>query len=183
MNKLIVKTSKFLSLVLRHKPGEIGISLDENGWVIIDILIKAAHQNSNQSHLTRELIEEVVLTNDKQRFSISDDGLKIRANQGHSIDIDLGLETIEPPEILFHGTAERFWPLIELEGLDKRNRQHVHLTENTTVATSVGGRYGKPLLLEVSAKQMVNDGYSFFRSANNVWLVESVPPQYLKVIA
>lgn len=179
MEQELKTISKYLSFILRHKPDEIGLELDDAGWGSIDELIR----KTSGFELTLDLIRVVVETNDKQRFSISDDGLKIRANQGHSIEIDLGLVAIEPPDILLHGTAERSWPNIELEGLDKRNRHHVHLTESAIVANSVGARYGKPLLLEISAKRMVDEGYSFFRSANNVWLVESVPPQYLKVIS
>lgn len=175
MEKEIVKISKYLSFILRHKPDEIGLALDANGWGSIDELIS----RTKKFPLTRELIDIVVETNDKQRFSISDDGSRIRANQGHSITIDLDLPSIEPPVVLLHGTAERFWPGIEAQGLIRKNRHHVHLTESVAVAKSVGGRYGKPLILQIDSSSMQQDGFQFYKTANNVWLVESVPPQYL----
>jgi len=175
MEKELKTLSKYLSFIVRHKPDEIGLKLDSNGWGSLDHLI----EKTSSHKLTPDLIKVVVETNDKQRFSISQDGLKIRANQGHSIDIDLGLEPQAPPEILLHGTAERFWPSIEVEGLVKGGRHHVHLTVSDVVAKSVGGRYGKPVLLEIAASKMASEGYSFYRSANNVWLVEFVPPEFV----
>lgn len=175
-NAKITKVSKYLSFLLRHQPEAIGLTLDANGWAAVDELIRKA--TSHQ--LTRELLDIVVETNDKQRFSYSEDGRKIRANQGHSITIDLDLSPLTPPEILFHGTAVRFWEAIQAEGLHKMKRHHVHLTESRAVAQNVGSRYGKPLVLEIEAKKMHLAGYSFYKSKNNVWLVEQVPCPYIR---
>jgi putative RNA 2'-phosphotransferase len=176
MEKELTKVSKYLCFILRHKPQEIGLELDANGWGSVESLI----EKTTGYALTRDLLEVVVETNDKQRFALNEDGTKIRANQGHSIDIEMDLPPLEPPQVLLHGTAERFWSSIEIEGLKKGNRHHVHLTESSAVAKSVGGRYGKPVILEVNASGMFKHGYAFFRTANNVWLVEYVPPLYLK---
>lgn len=177
MNNETNRISKYFSYLLRHNPQEIGLQLDENGWASITDLIN----KTTDFELDFEIIRIVVETNDKQRFSISDDGMRIRANQGHSIDVDLALEASEPPQYLWHGTAERFLPLILEQGLDKRSRHHVHLTESEVVASNVGSRYGKLVLLVIDAKRMAEDGYNFYRSANNVWLVESVPVAYIKI--
>jgi len=171
----ITKLSKYLSFLLRHRPEAIGLTLDANGWASIDELIC----KTTQYELTPELIAIIVETNDKQRFSLSEDGRKIRANQGHSIEIDLDLPPIEPPEQLFHGTAVRFLTSIRQEGLRKMKRHHVHLSESTAVAGNVGSRYGKPAILTIAARQMYQDGYLFYKTANNVWLVEHVPYKYI----
>lgn len=172
------KTSKFLSYVLRHNPGEIGVKLDERGWVNINELIDKA--NSTGRNITRELLVEVVETNDKQRFAISEDGLSIRANQGHSIKIDLDLLPEPPPSVLLHGTARKSIAAIKSDGLKKMARHHVHLTENREIARSVGQRYGKLIMLEIDSRQMAEDGFEFYKTANGVWLVESVPAKYFK---
>jgi len=177
MEKNITKVSKYLSFILRHKPEEIGLELDAQGWASITQLI----ENTKDFTLDRELLDIVVETNDKQRFAFSSDGLKIRANQGHSIEVDLKLPAVEPPETLYHGTAERFHPSINADGLIKGNRHHVHLTESLAVAKSVGSRYGKPVLLKIDTKQMFLDGQQFYKTANNVWLVDAVAPQYILV--
>lgn len=180
MKNLIIKTSKFLSYVLRHNPEEIGVELDKNGWLSINQLIKQAN---NQGHsINRELLDEVVQTNDKQRFAISEDGNMIRANQGHSVEVDLALSPLMPPDMLLHGTAEKWIESINTDGLKKMSRHHVHLTENNKIASAVGTRYGKLVMLEVDAKQMVEDGFEFYRSANAVWLVDFVPVKYLTQI-
>ncbi len=166
--------SKFLSLVLRHKPETIGIKLDSNGWVDVDELI-----SKMQKGITKEILEEIVLTNDKQRFAFNEDKTKIRANQGHSLNIDLGLKESTPPDMLYHGTAERFIKSIMETGIKKNSRRHVHLSENTETAVSVGNRYGKPVLLKVDTKRMSVDGYKFYVSENNVWLTDSVPVKYI----
>ncbi|TQV87983.1 RNA 2'-phosphotransferase [Aliikangiella coralliicola] len=180
MKNKITKTSKFLSYVLRHNPGEIGIELDENGWVAIEQLIEKSNQKGKD--ISKALLFEVVETNDKQRFAISSDGAMIRANQGHSIDIELDLKPQTPPDKLLHGTAVKWLDAIKVDGLVKKNRHHVHLTENRAVASSVGRRFGKLVLLEIDAKQMCEDGIEFYVTANGVWLVNSVPPEYLKEI-
>jgi putative RNA 2'-phosphotransferase len=173
----ITTSSKFLSLVLRHNPGLIGLTLDEAGWAEIDELVRKAGK-SGQS-LTVELIHEIVKTSDKQRFAINAEGSHIRANQGHSVQVDLGLPIKVPPLHLFHGTARRFMTTIEKEGLTKRARHHVHLTTDIGVATSVGQRYGEVTLLQVDAARMHTAGHVFYLSENGVWLTDSVPPKYL----
>ncbi len=177
MSKNSKKISKYFSYILRHKPESIGLVLNESGWAEIQDLIR----KTGNFELNREIVELVVETDEKQRFCISNDGLYIRANQGHSIEIDLELQSLEPPETLLHGTAERFLDAIYKEGLKKMNRHHVHLSISETVAKSVGARYGKPVLLSISAQKMYEDGYLFYKSANNVWLVDSVPLEYIQV--
>ncbi len=174
----LTSSSKFLSLVLRHKPETIGLTLDENGWANIDELIAKANRKGQR--LTRTLVDEIVTTNDKQRFAISDDGLFIRANQGHSVKIDLQLEARQPPEILYHGTATRFAESILKNGLISKSRQHVHLSRDVATAIKVGQRHGKPTVFEVSTGKMHHDGHLFYLSENNVWLTENVPPEYLQ---
>lgn len=175
----LTSISKFLSLVLRHKPQEIGLSLDPAGWTTIDeLLAKAAAANRP---ISRALLHEVVRTSDKQRFALSEDGLRIRANQGHSVEVELGLPALTPPDVLYHGTASRFLAAILKDGLSKRQRHQVHLTESLPGASAVGRRYGSLILLRVDAKRMGADGLLFFRSANNVWLTDWVPPAYLSI--
>lgn len=179
MKDQIVTTSKFLSLILRHQPEKIGVELDSNGWANIDELIQLA--NAKGKRLSRQLIDRVVAENNKQRFAISEDGLRIRASQGHSIEIDLALPPSEPPEILYHGTATRFLESIQAEGLHSGNRQHVHLSQDKATATNVGQRHGKPVVLTVLSGEMARAGYQFFLSANNVWLTEHVPVKFISV--
>lgn len=174
------KVSKFLSYVLRHKPDAIKLKLDENGWASVTELIEKAQ---SQIELTPELIKQIVITNDKKRFSLSDDEQFIRANQGHSIQIDLKLEPKEPPPVLYHGTATRFLDSIKQEGLKPGQRHHVHLSSDIQTATAVGKRYGKPVILEVAASAMHQQGVEFFLSENNVWLTDHVPSDFLTVIS
>ncbi len=171
------RISKFLSLVLRHRPEKINLNLDSAGWADIDELIAKAKSHGTLE-LTPETIAHVVATNDKQRFSISQDGSRIRANQGHSIDIELGLEPQVPPAVLYHGTASRFLKSIDSQGLTKRSRQHVHLSAEVGTATTVGSRHGVPVVLTVDAHAMHADGHEFFRSDNGVWITDHVPPRY-----
>lgn len=177
MSADMVRLSKFLSLVLRHKPEEIGLSLDDQGWAEIDELLRLANQGGRQ--LTRHLLERIVKENDKQRFAFSDDGLRIRASQGHSLQVDLALPPQKPPELLYHGTASHSVDSIRVYGLHKRQRQHVHLSRNAETATRVGQRHGRPVVLVVRAQQMFDAGHQFFLSANGVWLTEHVPVVYL----
>lgn len=177
MEKRLVKISKFLSLVLRHSPQTIGLTLDENGWARVDELISAA--NRAGVALDDKLLNEVIERNDKKRFALSQDGLKIRASQGHSIAIELGLERVEPPETLYHGTTSRFIESIREKGIVKGKRQHVHLSGDEDTATKVGSRHGKPVVLNIESMRMHKDGFEFFISANGVWLTESVPAQYI----
>ncbi len=180
MSKRLNKTSKFLSFVLRHKPEAIGLNLDANGWANIDKLITSANSAEEGMQLDRELIIKVVNDNDKKRFIISDDGQNIRANQGHSIKIDLELKPTKPPETLYHGTASRFLDSILKEGLKPGKRQHVHLSTNIETATQVGQRYGKPVILKVNTLAMCKQGHQFFVSENGVWLTETVPKDYIQ---
>ncbi len=180
MQKNLTKTSKFLSYVLRHKPEAIGLALDQNGWASVDELIQQARTHGRT--IDQRLIAEVVATNDKQRFSLSEDGRRIRARQGHSIDIALGLEPQAPPRILFHGTATRFLDSILKAGLKPKGRQHVHLSPDITTALKVGQRHGKPIVIQVQADAMHRDGLRFYLSENGVWLTGPVPAQFLTLI-
>lgn len=177
-DKQLKPLSKFLSFVLRHQPQSIGLQLDAAGWASVDELLQKAQQAGKR--LDRALLQRIVDTNDKQRFAFSEDGQRIRANQGHSLDVELALPPSAPPAVLYHGTATRFVASIFATGLDKRNRHHVHLTEDRTIALSVGQRYGLPVLLKIDAEGMVRDGHVFFRSANGVWLTDHVPAAYLE---
>jgi putative RNA 2'-phosphotransferase len=178
MSNQTVELSKFLSYVLRHKPDAIGIALDEEGWVAVEELLSAAARHGTT--ISRELLDEVVWTNDKQRFAFSPDGRSIRANQGHSVEVDLALEPREPPEWLYHGTVERFLDSIRREGLVRGQRHHVHLSPDRETAARVGARRGKPVILEVDSAAMHRAGHQFFRSENGVWLANAVPPEYLR---
>ena len=180
-NNELTTISKFMSLVLRHQPGHIGLSLDEAGWAGVDDLL--ARAASAGRVISRDQLDEVVATSDKRRFALSDDGLRIRANQGHSIDVDLGLAPLAPPAFLFHGTAARFVDSILGTGLERRSRHHVHLTEDVAIGAAVGRRYGKPVILRIAASAMAAQGHVFFRSANDVWLVETVPAAFIEVVA
>lgn len=173
------KISKFLSYVLRHKPEAIGLTLDEKGWVSIDELIDKANQSDEGISLDHFLILTVAETSDKKRFSISEDGLRIRANQGHSINVDLQLKPIAPPEFLYHGTATRFLDSILKEGLKPQERQHVHLSTNIETTTAVGKRYGKPMTLTIKALLMHEQGFTFYLAENGVWLTNNVPSKYI----
>ncbi|WP_417914028.1 RNA 2'-phosphotransferase [Candidatus Electronema sp. JM] len=171
--------SKFLSLVLRHKPELIGLRLDAEGWTDINELIaKAAAKNIVLSH---EVICSIVQTNDKQRFFLTADRTCIRANQGHSIPVDLHLPEQVPPPCLFHGTASRFLPSIKEKGLLPGVRQHVHLSADAETALQVGARHGKPVILRIDVARMHKDGCAFFLSENKVWLTRHVPAEYISV--
>lgn len=171
------RISKFLSFVLRHRPDSIGIELYDGGWADVSELLRAAEQTGLR--ITLDELRGVVKENDKQRFSFSEDGLRIRANQGHSVEVDLGYDEVVPPEVLYHGTARRRVESIRREGLLRGSRHHVHLSGDAKTARKVGQRYGKPIVLEVQAGRMHSDGYKFYPSANGIWLTEYVPPSYL----
>lgn len=174
MSRRIVDTSKFLSFVLRHRPDAIGLVLDSEGWAGIDALIVAAHADGKR--IDYALIEEVVATNDKQRFAISEDGLRIRAVQGHSsAQVDIQYVAIVPPEFLYHGTASRFLVSINRQGLIAGARHHVHLSQDEKTAIAVGARHGMPVVLKVQAARMHAQGFAFYRADNGVWLTEHVP--------
>ena len=176
--KEYARISKFLSLVLRHKPEQIELELDMSGWADVNSLIEKC--NCSNIPLTREALNFIVETNPKRRFAYNNDQTKIRASQGHSIHVELGLGSIEPPAVLYHGTAELFVPAIWSKGLLKQQRQHVHLSSNVETALSVGRRHGEPYVFEILAKQMYVDGYDFFIYENGVWLTDNVPVQYLR---
>ena len=173
------KISKFLSLVLRHKPEEIGLALEDGGWVSVRKLIAACDAYGKKFTLSE--LQEVVATNDKKRFSFDEKGAKIRANQGHSVEVEIGFEEREPPEILYHGTAERNLGVIFAEGLKKMSRHHVHLSADTETARKVGARYGKPVILKVDTAKMRERGAKFYVSANGVWLADAVAAEFLEV--
>jgi putative RNA 2'-phosphotransferase len=177
MDDRAVRISKFLSLVLRHQPEKIGLSLDQSGWASVGRLIEASSRRGFD--FTREELQNVVDGNDKKRFSLSEDGLWIRANQGHSVKVELGYAPTAPPEFLYHGTAERFLTSIKQQGLIKGKRHHVHLSADVDTATKVGRRHGKPVVLRIEAGRMRQDGFIFYLSANGVWLADCVPVQYL----
>lgn len=170
-------SSKFLSLILRHKPETIGLQLDENGWANVDELIAKTKEHGRL--LDFELLEELVLTNDKKRFAFNEDHTKIRANQGHSLNVDLALQETMPPEKLYHGTVEKFITAIKKEGLQKMDRQHVHLSHETATAQKVGSRKGKPVILGILAAEMHKAGFLFYLSDNGVWLCDRVPPEFI----
>ncbi|HEX8299212.1 MAG TPA: RNA 2'-phosphotransferase [Rubricoccaceae bacterium] len=173
----LVRVSRFLSLVLRHDPGRVGLTLDEGGWVSVDDLVAASRQTGVP--LDRATLEEVVAENDKRRFALSADGARIRANQGHSVPVDLGLEPLEPPATLYHGTAARAVPSILERGIHAGQRVYVHLSADEQTAEAVGRRHGQPVVLHVAAGRMHREGHPFFRSENGVWLTAAVPARYL----
>jgi putative RNA 2'-phosphotransferase len=174
-----IKISKFLSLVLRHDPQKIGIQLDECGWVSIEELLEKAKLNHVQINL--EQLNRVVETNDKKRFAISEDGTKIRASQGHSIQVDLRLTETKPPTTLYHGTSTKFIDQIMNEGLKPMKRQHVHLSSDIITATKVGQRHGQPVVLTVHSELLYQDGCNFYLSDNGVWLTSFVDQKYLEL--
>ncbi len=178
MSKLLNNTSKFLSYVLRHEPHSIGLTLDIEGWTSIDALIKCATQSGQT--INRDLIQTVVNTSDKKRFAISEDGLQIRAVQGHSTEsVDINYVEKVPPEFLYHGTATRFLASIRKEGLLAGSRQYVHLSQDKQTALTVGQRHGKPIVLKIKALLMYEEGFKFFQAENGVWLTEKVTPIFI----
>lgn len=175
--KEIKRLSKFLSLVLRHRPETIGLTLDEGGWADVDeLLVKS---QSRQVNLDPATLRFIVEHNDKQRFAFSDDSTKIRASQGHSLPVRLGLEAKQPPKLLYHGTATRNLDSIKAQGLLKGARHHVHLSEDEDTARKVGMRYGTPVVLRIDAERMYQDGTEFYQSENGVWLTETVASHYV----
>lgn len=172
-----LRSSKFLSLVLRHEPERAGLTLDAAGWVAVDDLLRGCAAAGQP--LTREQLATLVSESDKQRFALSPDGQRIHANQGHSVEVELAYAAQTPPELLYHGTATRFLASIREQGLLKGERHHVHLSADVETATKVGRRHGKPVVLRVAAGAMSAAGHVFFRSANGVWLTERVPAAFL----
>lgn len=174
----MVRVSKRLSLHLRHAPEEIGLTLGPAGWVAVDELLDALARNGFP--VTRDELAEVVTRNDKRRFAFDDAGTMIRASQGHSVPVELGLAEAAPPDELYHGTVAAALPAIRREGLRPMRRHHVHLSASVDTATRVGARRGEAVVLRVAAARMAGAGHRFFRSDNGVWLVDAVPPEYLR---
>lgn len=184
-----IAVSKFLSKILRHEPLLVGVQLDKHGWVTIDVLLRAIERTARSPGaskrlrtlptVTREVILAVVATSDKQRFTLSSDCKRIRAAQGHSVEVNLGYAEMEPPAVLYHGTAWSNWKRIAVEGLKAQTRHAVHLSTDVDMAKQVGARHGQPLVLVVDAARMHADGYAFSRSDNGVWLIEAVPVEFL----
>jgi putative RNA 2'-phosphotransferase len=172
------RTSKFLSLILRHEPAKFGVVLDAAGWVPVEALLSACARHGHA--IDRAMLERVVAENDKKRFSFDESGERIRANQGHSVDVELGYEAAQPPDLLYHGTAVRFVDAIRAEGLKKMARHHVHLSADEVTARAVGQRHGKPAVLVIDAAAMAAEGIAFYVSANKVWLVEHVPARFIR---
>lgn len=180
-NSQLVKISKYLSKHLRHQSDRLGIELLPGGWVAVDELLKACAKNAVP--ISRTQLEEVVANNDKQRFSFDSTGTLIRANQGHSVEVDLQLEPATPPGVLYHGTGARAVAAIMQTGLCKMSRHHVHLSKDIAIARAIGARHGKPVVLVIDAAAMHQASYTFYCSDNGVWLVDSVPPEYIQPLA
>ncbi len=179
MDKHHVKVSKFLSLVLRHQPEKIGIELDPAGWVGVSRLLRGCAEQGFP--ISREELDYVVANNDKKRFAFSEDGRRIRASQGHSVEVELEYEPNAPPKLLYHGTTQRFLGSIRTQGLVNGKRHDVHLSRDAATALKIGQRHGKPVLLRIRAGDMHRAGHEFFLSANGVWLTDHVPAEYLEV--
>ena len=177
MTKTDKGTSKYISLILRHKPEVIGITLDEHGWAEVDALIAGV---SKTHPLDMNILERIVAEDEKQRYSFNEDHTLIRANQGHSIHVDVELKEVIPPDILYHGTGEKYTASIDVQGLIPKSRLYVHLSGDKETAHKVGQRHGRPVIYEVKSGEMHKDGFVFYRSVNGVWLTKSVPAKYLE---
>lgn len=170
--------SKFIALILRHKPDTVGITLDEHGWASVSELLSGINASGNE--IDMQTLEEIVAEDEKQRYSFNSDKTKIRANQGHSVYVDVELKKSVPPETLFHGTGEKFVSSIKSEGLKSKSRLYVHLSKDRETAVKVGSRHGKPVVFEVNSGEMSRNGFEFFLSENGVWLTKIVPAEYLR---
>ena len=174
------KLSKFISLVLRHKPQAAHITLDEHGWADVKELLNGINDTGRKIDMVA--LEEIVATDNKQRYSFNQDKTLIRANQGHSVSVDVELKEQEPPGILYHGTAARFVGNIRNEGLKPMSRLYVHLSKDVETALKVGKRHGEPVVLKVHSGEMHRDGYKFYLSENGVWLTERVNVEYFEML-
>ncbi len=172
----LIDTSRYMSLILRHKPEAIGIQLDDHGWANVDELIAGI---SKTYEFSMDVLEEIVRTDDKQRYSFNDDKTLIRANQGHSIPVDVELEKATPPKYLYHGTAEKFRESIEEQGLIPKSRLYVHLSSDIDTAIKVGSRHGKPVVYRILSGLMHDEGFDFYKSVNGVWLTKHIPVNYI----
>lgn len=179
--KLLVRRSKLLSKVLRHQPQLAGLTLAQGGWVAVDDLLAGLRAHVGVT-LTRADLDEIVAKNNKRRFAFDASGTTIRASQGHSVEVDLELEALAPPETLYHGTGAQTVAAIQREGLRKMRRLHVHLSADAVTARTVGARHGSPAVFTVAAGEMARGGATFYRSENGVWLVDAVPPRYLTLV-
>lgn len=175
-----VRLSKLISLALRHEPQLLGLELDRCGWAPVEALLEGLCAKLGRA-VTHAELSRVVHQNDKQRFAFSPDGRSIRANQGHTVPVDLGLEPVEPPTLLFHGTVARFLPAIRDHGLSRRERHHVHLSADRATAVTVGDRRGEAIVLTIRAGEMAAAGHRFYRSANGVWLADAVPARFIEI--
>ncbi|HGT0205763.1 TPA: RNA 2'-phosphotransferase [Clostridioides difficile] len=173
------KLSIFISLILRHKPETIGIKLDDYGYADVNELIEKI--NNTGRNINIEILEQIVKEDNKQRYSFNDDRSKIRANQGHSINVNVELRELEPPKYLYHGTATRFLDNIKNEGIIKQSRLYVHLSRDIDIAVKVGKRHGTPVILKINTGKMYENGYKFHLSENNVWLCEYIPFKYVEI--
>jgi putative RNA 2'-phosphotransferase len=188
-NKNLLSIGKYLSYILRHNPSVVGLNLRKGGWVSWRALVNGINNNlrsvevgDKREPLTKEILDEVVKTNNKKRFEYSPDGTDIRARQGHSVEVDLGLEEKKPPEILYHGTGSKSVQNIMWDGLKKMSRHHVHLSSDIETAKAVGQRHGRPVVLQVESGDMYEMGYKFYRTDNGVWLVDNVPSHMLRIL-
>ena len=177
--KLLTRISKLMALSLRHKPEALGLTLDEHGWADVVTLVRSIQQKYRS--FDRETLDLIVATNNKKRYAYSEDGRKIRANQGHSINVDVELKEAEPPDVLYHGTATRFIDAIAEEGLKPMSRLYVHLSVTPETARQVGSRHGRPVVYRVDTKRMKEDGCVFYLSENGIWLAKSVSKEYLQI--
>jgi putative RNA 2'-phosphotransferase len=178
MDQETLALSKFISLVLRHRPDIISLDMDEQGWCDVNQLID--NMNKDGKTISYEKLNEIVETDNKQRYSFNEDQTKIRANQGHSIQVDLKLKCVVPPQFLYHGTVEKFINSIMHSGLQKKERQFVHLSADFNTAEIVAKRRGEPIILKILSGRMFEEGYQFFKSENEVWLVDHVPIRYIE---
>lgn len=177
--KQLVRASKFLAKHLRHEPEALGLTLGEGGWVGVDELLRACR--AHKMPLTRPQLEQIVEQNDKKRFAFDPTGTRIRANQGHSVDVDLQLAEVVPPAVLYHGTGHNSASTIWEQGLKKMARHHVHLSDDLETARKVGGRHGRPVVFQVDAARLHDAGHTFYRSENGVYLTDAIPPAYLSL--
>lgn len=176
----LIRKSRYLSFILRHKPETIGITLDDHGWANVEELIAGIKNDIGSFDM--ETLEKIVATDDKQRYSFNEDKTLIRANQGHSIPVDVELEEVIPPDYLYHGTGLKYVDSIEKMGLIPKSRLYVHLSTSLLTAFEVGKRHGEPVVFRIDTKAMVEDGYKFYRSLNGVWLTKEVPPRYIEYL-
>ena len=176
----LVNLSRYISFILRHRPDTIGLSLDKHGYIDVQDLINGIKENSD-FYIDLDILKFIVETDNKKRYSFSEDGTKIRANQGHSVKVDLGLKEVKPPSVLYHGTGEKYLESILKEGLKSKSRMYVHLSSDIDTAISVGKRHGEPIILNIDTNKMLEDGHKFYLSENGIFLAESVPVKYINV--